>query len=132
VNELILMAHVLSGFNNPSEFGAAGSLANLLGDSARQNSYGPRAALDYVSTDLTRAALFVYQLKTSRSQPVKNRGLDRLRRYHVREVNLADCGVSKLAQDGQRIDGATLASKGLTPPCKKEFDSAVIELVADR
>jgi alpha-galactosidase len=91
---------------------------------------GPRAALDYVSADKTRAVLFVYQLKANGDQPVKISGLDPQRRYRVHEVNLTNCA-SVLAQENQLVDGATLASRGLTPPCRKEFESAVIELVAE-
>jgi alpha-galactosidase len=92
---------------------------------------GTRAALDYVSADRARAALFVYQLKADGDEPVKVGGLDPQRRYRVREVNLADCAAPKPAQDCQLIDGAALMDKGLVPPCHKEFDSAVIELVAE-
>jgi len=91
---------------------------------------GPRAALDYVSADGTRAVLFVYQLKANGDQPVKIGGLDPQRRYRVHELNLIDCA-SALAQENQLVDGATLASQGLIPPCRKEFESAVIELVAE-
>lgn len=94
----------------------------------------PRAALDYVSADRSRAVLFVYQLTNdvTAPPPVKPRGLDPQKTYLVREVNLPDHQTSALAADGQVMDGARLMRDGLTPPCRKAFDSAVIELNAEK
>ena len=83
----------------------------------------------FVSLEQDRAVLFVYQLKAGDRQAVKLRGLDPQRSYHVREVNLPAGAKAQLAADGQSLDGATLMRDGLVPPCSKEFDSAVIELV---
>jgi alpha-galactosidase len=91
----------------------------------------PRTALDYVSPDQSRAALFVYQLKDAPAEAVRPRGLDPSRKYHVREVNIDPATPSKLAEHDKTIDGVTLMRDGLTPPCSKEFDSAVIELVSE-
>ncbi len=85
---------------------------------------GPRSCLDYVSPDRTRAVLFVYQLKAGEATPVKLRGLDPQKTYIIREVNLPDGGTA----NSQSLDGATLMRDGLTPPCKKEFDSAIFVL----
>ena len=90
---------------------------------------GPRAALDYVSPDRSRAVLFVYQLKDNDTKPVKPRGLDPAKRYTVREVNLPAEAASQLAGHETVVDGGALMRDGLVPPCRKEFDSAVIELV---
>jgi alpha-galactosidase len=92
----------------------------------------PRAALDYVSPDKSRAVLFVYQLQDAMNKTVKLRGLDPQMRYHVREVNLLVGQKSKLAADGQTSDGATLMHGGFMPPCTKEFESSVIELAGEK
>ena len=93
---------------------------------------GPRAALNYVSPDRSRAVLFVYQLKANAAdQPVKLRGLDPQRHYRLREVNLPQGVPGQFAKQGQLLDGAALMSDGLLPPAHKEFDSSVIELVSE-
>jgi alpha-galactosidase len=91
---------------------------------------GPRAALEYVLPDRSRAVLFVYQLKDNDTKPVRPRGLDKNKRYLIREVNLAAGTPSQLASHETTVDGDMLMRDGLVPPCRKEFDSAVIELEA--
>lgn len=88
----------------------------------------PRAALNYVSADRSRAVLFVYQLRPASATLLKPQGLDPQAKYLIREVNLPEGVTSKLVENGQAVDGATLMRNGLIPPCRKEFDSAVIEL----
>jgi alpha-galactosidase len=90
---------------------------------------GPRSALNYVSSDRKRAVLFVYQLGDSEAVAVKLRGLDPKRRYRITEVNLLEGTASKLAPNGKTVDGETLMRDGVVPPCYKEYDSTVIELV---
>ena len=93
---------------------------------------GPRAALNYVSPDRSRAVLFIYQLKPSSvEQPVKLCGLDPQRHYRLREVNLPQAAASQFAKQGQLLDGAALMSDGLIPPTHKDCDSSVIELVGE-
>lgn len=92
----------------------------------------PRAALDYVSSDRSRAVLFVYQLDDAAVAAVKPRGLDPKARYRISELNLPAGAKSQLAADGQTVDGTTLLRDGLAPPCQKRFESAVIELVAEK
>jgi alpha-galactosidase len=91
----------------------------------------PRATLDFVSADLSQAVLFVYQLKETDGSSVKLRGLDPARRYRVQEVNLQPGQISKLAKDGQIIDGATLMRDGLDSPCRAPLTSALIELTSE-
>jgi alpha-galactosidase len=91
---------------------------------------GPRAALNYVSADRSRVVLFVYQLKAGDAAAVKPLGLDAQRDYRVQEINVAAGAKSQLAADGKAINGSTLMRDGIVPPCTKEFDSSVIELVA--
>ena len=90
---------------------------------------GPRSALDYVSANKARAVLFVYQLKAADAKAVKLEGLDPQRRYLVREVNLPEGTSSQLSGDGQVMDGTALMREGIVPPCKREFDSAVVEFI---
>ena len=93
---------------------------------------GPRAALNYVSSDRAHVVLFVYQLKPNDAdQPVKLRGLDPQRHYRLREVNLPQDGSCQFAKQGQVLDGASLMSDGLLPPTHKDCDSSVIELVGE-
>lgn len=92
----------------------------------------PCAAMDYVSPKRSRAVLFIYQVKNGDDGTVKPQGLDPQERYRVREVNLPPGVKSRLAQDGQVIDGATLMRDGLTSPCRKQCESAVIELFSGK
>ena len=91
----------------------------------------PRAALDYVRADRSRAVLFVYQLEQAADTMVKPRGLDPRLRYRVHEVNLPGNAAAPLASSEPVIDGASLMRDGLRPPCKNACDSAVIELLAE-
>jgi alpha-galactosidase len=88
----------------------------------------PGATLDFVTTDRSRAVLFVYQLKAADGSSVKPRGLDPTRRYRVQELNLPQGTSSKLSKDAQIINGATLMREGLESPCREALTSAVIEL----
>jgi len=92
----------------------------------------PRAALDYVSADLSQAVLFVYQLADADAQPVKPRGLDPQRNYRVREVNLSAGQKSNLSADGQSKTGAQWMQDGIVPPCHRQFESAVIEFIPEK
>ncbi len=92
----------------------------------------PCAALDFVSPDRTHAVLFIYQVKEGDDGLVKPEGLDPQLRYHVREVNLPAGAKSQLAEDDQIVDGVTLMRDGLASPCRKQCESAVIELTAEK
>jgi len=92
---------------------------------------GPRSCLNYVSADLGKAVLFVFQLKAGDGSAVKPQGLDPQERYAVHEVNLPEGAGSQMAASGETIDGATLMRDGLIVPCKNPFESAVVELVAE-
>jgi alpha-galactosidase len=90
----------------------------------------PRAALMYVSPDRTRAVLFVYQLRDHDVCTVALRGLNPAARYLVREVNVPSGAASHLKVHGQTIDALTLMQTGLTPLCRSQFESTVVELEA--
>ena len=89
---------------------------------------GPRAALNYVSTDRSRAVLFVYQLKPGAADAVKLSGLDPQARYRIRELDLPTAATSQLLQHDKTLDGDSLMRDGLVPPCTAECGSAVVEL----
>jgi len=105
----------------------------LQGDLYRLESpyHGPRAALDFVSSERSRAVLFVYQLKAGEGEAVKLAGLDPQRRYTMHEVNLLPGAGSQLATEGKALAGSVLMSEGLVPPVRSEYTSAVIELKAE-
>jgi alpha-galactosidase len=88
---------------------------------------GPRACLDYVTPDRSKAVLFVYQLKDGEAGSVKPRGLDPARKYQVRELNLPAGAVSTMAENGETADGAALMKDGIQPSCRQANQSAVIE-----
>jgi alpha-galactosidase len=90
----------------------------------------PRAALDFVSPDKSRAVLFIYQIKDGPQSAVVLQGLDTQRTYNVREENLFNT-TSVLEKNNRSITGAALMREGLISPCQKKCDSAVIELTED-
>ena len=92
----------------------------------------PRASLAYVSHAQERALLFVYQLKEGDPSRVRLAGLKPAAHYRVRELNLAAGFPSRLAGEGESITGNTLQAEGLNPPCRRPFDSTVIELTEEK
>ena len=91
----------------------------------------PQAALSYVSADRSRAMVFIYKLRESIVSAVKPQGLDPVRHYRVREINLPEGGKSRLTLNDQVIDGATLMTDGFNSPLRRALESAVIELTAE-
>jgi len=86
-----------------------------------------RGALNYVSTDHTKAVLFVFQLKDGEAQQVRPQGLDPAKRYTVREMNPAP-GRAVLMQEGKSFTGEELMRDGLVPSCVKALEACVVEL----
>ncbi len=86
-----------------------------------------RGAINYVSLDKARAALFVFQLKDGEALPAKPQGLDPARRYTVRELNPAP-GRAALAQEGKTFTGEELMRDGVIPGCSKTLEASAIEL----
>ncbi|HET9570612.1 MAG TPA: alpha-galactosidase [Bacteroidales bacterium] len=91
---------------------------------------GPRATLDYVTYDQSRAVLFVYQLKDGTPDVVKPMGLDPLKNYRVTELNVPDGQKSRMILNGTVKSGAELMRDGFVPTTQKEYDSMVIEFSA--
>lgn len=91
---------------------------------------GPRATLDYVTYDQSRAVLFIYQLKEGPSEVVKPMGLDPQQNYRLTEVNVPEGQKSGFSMDGMIKSGAELMRDGFIPTTQKEYDSMVIEFSA--
>jgi alpha-galactosidase len=88
---------------------------------------GSRGALNYVSEDKRRAAVFVFQLRDGPNVPVFPQGLDSDRSYTVRELNPA-AGRQPAAQEGKTLSGAEIMSRGLAPSCARQMEASVFEL----
>ena len=86
-----------------------------------------RGALNFVSLDRTRAAVFVFQLKDGQPLPVRPQGLDPAKRYMVREMNPAP-GRAALSQEGKSFTGKELMRDGIIPSCVKALEACVVEL----
>jgi alpha-galactosidase len=86
-----------------------------------------RGALNFVSPDQSRAAVFVFQLKDGQAQPVRPQGLDPAKRYVIRELNPAP-GRSSIAQEGKTLTGEEIMRDGITPSCSKALEACVVEL----
>lgn len=84
-----------------------------------------RGALNYVTPDRTRSALFVYQLKDGPSSPVKPQGLNPDQNYTVRELNPAP-GRAAMPMQGKQISGAELMKSGIIPSCANALEACVI------
>jgi alpha-galactosidase len=86
-----------------------------------------RGALNFVSPDRTRAAVFVFQLQDGQAPPVRPQGLDPAKRYVVRELNPAP-GRASIPQDGKALTGEELMRDGIIPSCSKALEACVLEL----
>ena len=91
----------------------------------------PRAVLNYVTHDRSHAVLFVFQTADAPAAPAKPRGLDPVKHYRVRELNLPAGIMSMVPQNDKVLDGATLMREGITPSWTKSCDSLVVELLAE-
>ena len=57
-------------------------------------------------------------------EPVRPRGLDPTRQYSVRLLDVAKRSDEQVTAG----DGDSIMRDGVTPPCRKEFDSAIFEI----
>jgi alpha-galactosidase len=85
-----------------------------------------RGSLNFVSTDRSRAVVFVFQLKNGPNTVVLPQGLDPAKHYLVTELNPAP-GRPPLAYEGKLLTGEELMGKGFTPSCTKMFEASVIK-----
>jgi alpha-galactosidase len=77
---------------------------------------------------------FAWQLAddaASGRKPLTVAGLAPDRTYLLKEVNLKPGMTSRLPENGQTFTGAHLMSKGIALGFEKQFDSAMIELIAN-
>jgi alpha-galactosidase len=86
-----------------------------------------RGALNFVSPNHGRAAVFVFQLQDGQALPVRPQGLDPAKRYTVRELNPAP-GRAALPQEGMAFTGEELMRDGIVPSCTKALEACVVEL----
>jgi alpha-galactosidase len=86
-----------------------------------------RGALNFVSTDRARAAVFVFQLKDGPASPVRPQGLASERHYTLRELNPAP-GRAALTQEGKTFTGEELMRDGFLPSSAKALEACVVEL----
>ena len=96
---------------------------------------GPFASSMYVDAGKKHAVLFVYGLNrliyTDRMAPIRLQGIDPARRYRVTEINLPKGSDGHGTFSGRVIGGDALMKFGLCVGLGPEYDSAVIELVAE-
>jgi len=86
-----------------------------------------RGAINFVSPDRARAAVFAFQLKDGPPSPVRPQGLDPAKSYVIHELNPAP-GRAALPQEGKVFTGAELMRDGLVPSCAHAVEACVIEL----
>jgi alpha-galactosidase len=86
-----------------------------------------RGALNFVSSDHSRAVVFVFQLQDGQNIPVRPQGLDPAKNYTIYELNPAP-GRTPMPQEGKMFTGEELMRDGLEPSCSKALEASVIEL----
>ncbi|WP_228098703.1 alpha-galactosidase [Pedobacter sp. MC2016-24] len=96
-----------------------------------------RAVLMYASPDKSSAVLFNYLLNFRRKEymgKVLLQGLDPMKRYQIREINLLPDTKSTQAEDGKTYSGDYLMTVGLNLSAGKiaPLTSAVFELIAEK
>jgi len=89
-----------------------------------------RGALDFISSDKSRAALFVFQLKDGQNATVHPQGLDPAKNYTIHELNPAP-GRAAMEQEGKTFTGGKWMRDGILPSCSKALEASVIELEAN-
>ena len=88
----------------------------------------PRAALSYITEDQNKAVVFVYQTGNSGEEKIFPKGLDPVKSYKLKELNLPAGQSSSFAFDGKTLTGEQLMNEGFLPVCKNEIESMVIGL----
>lgn len=87
--------------------------------------------VNYVSTDHDKAVLFAYDLYPRYQEkllPVRLQGLDPMKRYQVKEINLMPGTQSTLTADGKVLSGDYLMKIGLDVFSFHPMQSRVVEL----
>ena len=117
-----ICAGAITAYKKIREITLTGDLYRL--EDPRQ---GIRGALNFVSPDHSRAAVFVFQLKDGGKGAVRPQGLDPAKRYAIRQMNPAP-GRAPMTQEGQSFTGEELMRDGIVPACSKGLEACVIEL----
>jgi alpha-galactosidase len=86
-----------------------------------------RGALNFVSPDQSRAAVFIFQLQDGQNIVVRPQGLDPAKHYKISELNPAP-GRTALEVVGKEFTGEQLMRDGILPSCSKALEACVIEL----
>jgi alpha-galactosidase len=86
------------------------------------------ASLSYVSQDKSKAVVFVYQVKNGQSGVIKLKGLDPVKKYTLKELNMGNGQKSSFDLDSKTMTGQELMNIGFTPVCKNKLESMVIGL----
>ena len=86
-----------------------------------------KGALNFVSPNLSRSVVFIFQLKDGPGVPVFPRGLDPDRRYTIHEL-IPVPGRAAMLQEGQTLTGAQLMRGGIVPSCTKAVEACIVEL----
>lgn len=118
----ILLTRAIGAYKQIRDVIAAGDLYRL-----EDPHQGFRGALDFVSSDRSRAVVFVFQLKDGRNVPVFPRGLDPEKDYTIHEL-IPVSGRAAMPQEGQTETGAELMRDGVTPSCAQALEACVVEL----
>jgi alpha-galactosidase len=91
-------------------------------------------AVNYVNKAKTQAVLFAYDIHPrfqEKLMPVKLQGLDPMKQYRVKEINLMPGAAPTLAADGQTFTGDYLMKVGLDVLSYNGATSHVVELTAE-
>ena len=86
-----------------------------------------RGALNFVSSDHSRAVVFVFQLQDGENIPVRPQGLDPAKNYMIHELNPAP-GRAPMPQEGKMFTGEELMRDGILPSSMHAVEACVIEL----
>ena len=117
-----ICAGAISAYKNIREVTSFGDLYRL-----EDPHQGFRGALDFVSTDQSRAVVFVFQMQDGQSTVVHPQGLDPAKSYKISELNPAP-GRPAMEQEGKTFTGEELMRDGISPSCSKALEASVIEL----
>jgi alpha-galactosidase len=112
----------ISAYKQIREVTALGNLYRL--EDPHQNY---RGALNFVTPDLSRAVVFVFQLEHGQNVVVHPQGLDPVKDYIIHELNPAP-GRAPIPLEGQTVTGEYLMSHGILPSCSNGLEASVIEL----
>ncbi|MDR2005396.1 MAG: alpha-galactosidase [Prevotella sp.] len=86
------------------------------------------SSLSYVSQDKDKAVVFVYQVRNGQNGVIKLKGLNPVKKYILRELNLKNGEISSFELNNKIMTGHELMNSGFIPVCKNELESMIIGL----